>query len=433
MDAKIFFKEIYQHQVKDTSNLKSFQQKNWDAFSELGLPAIKHEEWKYTKVKNLFKDGLIYDQQASSINKDALSNFILPGTEKANHVFFVNGIYQPELTEILDSTDLLVIKTLEAASGDEDSAFVDAYLGGSYGYNSDGINALNASFSSGGAFIKVRKGAVLTQPIFIHHIADAKAGLRFSQPRILISIESLSQATIIETYNRIGTNESLTNEVIEICVEKEANLRYIKIQNEGAGANHTGTTHIRQLAKAVTHAVTITLSGSVVRNNLNMVMDGEFGESHMFGLYLLDGNTQADNHTIVDNAMPNCFSNELYKGIMDGSSSGIFNGKIFVRKDAQKTNAYQTNKNILMSENSSANTKPQLEIFADDVKCSHGCTIGKLDDDALFYLRARGISEQNAKALLLHAFAADILQQIEIEELKAYIDGLISDRLTLSI
>ncbi len=433
MDAKIFFKEIYQHQVKDASNLKSFQQKNWDAFSELGLPAIKHEEWKYTKVKNLFKDGLIYDQQASSINKDALSNFILPGTEKANHVFFINGIYQHELTEISDSTDLLVIKTLEVASGDEDTAFVDAYLGGSYGYNSDGINALNASFSSGGAFIKVRKGAVLTQPIVIHHIADAQAGLRFSQPRILISIESLSQATIIETYKRIGTNESLTNEVIEICVEKEANLRYIKIQNEGAGANHTGTTHIRQLAKAVTHAVTITLSGSVVRNNLNMVMDGEFGESHMFGLYLLDGNTQADNHTIVDNAMPNCFSNELYKGIMDGSSSGIFNGKIFVRKDAQKTNAYQTNKNILMGENSSANTKPQLEIFADDVKCSHGCTIGKLDDDALFYLRARGISEQNAKALLLHAFAADILQQIEIEDLRAYIDGLISDRLTLSI
>jgi Fe-S cluster assembly protein SufD len=433
MDAKIFFKEIYEHQEKGASNLKSFQQKNWDAFSELGLPAIKHEEWKYTKVRNLFKDGLIYDQQASSINKDALSNFILPGTEKANHVFFVNGIYQPELTEISDSTDVLVIKTLEAASGDEDAAFVDAYLGGSYGYNSDGINALNASFSSGGAFIKVRKGAVLTHPVVIHHIADAQAGLRFSQPRILISIESLSQSTIIETYNRIGTNESLTNEVMEICVEKEANLRYIKIQNEGADANHTGTTHIRQLAKAVTHAVTITLSGSVVRNNLNMVMDGEFGESHMFGLYLLDGKTQADNHTIVDNAMPNCFSNELYKGIMDGSSSGIFNGKIFVRKDAQKTNAYQTNKNILMSENSSANTKPQLEIFADDVKCSHGCTIGKLDDDALFYLRARGISEQNAKALLLHAFAADILQQIEIEPLREYIDGLISDRLTLNI
>jgi Fe-S cluster assembly protein SufD len=153
----------------------------------------------------------------------------------------------------------------------------------------------------------------------------------------------------------------------------------------------------------------------------------------MYGLYLLGGKSQVDNHTIVDNAIPNCLSNELYKGIMDDNSTGIFNGKIFVRKDAQKTNAYQSNKNILLGQNSSANTKPQLEIFADDVKCSHGCTIGKLDEDALFYLRARGISEQNAKALLLHAFAADILQQIELEDLRNYIDSLISERLTITI
>ena len=433
MDATIFFKEIYQHQENDAASLKSFQQKNWNIFTEMGLPAIKHEEWKYTRIRNLFKDGLIYDFNKSSIDKETLSSYLLPGTQQANHVFFINGIYQPELTQFADSTDLLQIKSLETASGDDDASFVNKYLGGSQAYNTDGINALNASFSSGGAFIKVKKGAVLTQPVVLHHISDSHNGLRFSQPRILVSIESLSQATIIETYNKFGNNESLTNEVIEICVEKDANLRYIKIQNEGKDSNHTGTTHIRQLDKAVTHAVTITFSGEIVRNNLNMVMDGEFGESQMFGLYLLDGKTQADNHTIVDNAMPNCYSNELYKGIMDGNSTGIFNGKIFVRKDAQKTNAYQTNKNILMGENASANTKPQLEIFADDVKCSHGCTIGKLDDDALFYLRARGISEQNAKALLLHAFAADILQQIDIEELRSYIDGLISDRLTLSI
>jgi Fe-S cluster assembly protein SufD len=160
-----------------------------------------------------------------------------------------------------------------------------------------------------------------------------------------------------------------------------------------------------------------------------MVMEAEYGESHMFGLYLLDGKTQVDNHTIVDNVMPNCFSNELYKGIMDGDSTGIFNGKIFVRKDAQKTNAYQSNKNILLSDNASANTKPQLEILADDVKCSHGCTIGKLDEEAMFYLRARGIGERNAQALLLHAFAVDILDNIKTAPLRTYIDQLISERL----
>jgi Fe-S cluster assembly protein SufD len=164
-----------------------------------------------------------------------------------------------------------------------------------------------------------------------------------------------------------------------------------------------------------------------------MVMEAEHGESHMYGLYLLEGETLADNHTIVDNAMPHCYSNELYKGIMDGHSTGVFNGKIFVRKDAQKTNAYQSNKNILIGSNSAANTKPQLEIFADDVKCSHGCTIGKLDEDALFYLRARGINVENAQALLLHAFAMDILDQIKDENVRTFANLLISKRLSFTI
>jgi Fe-S cluster assembly protein SufD len=164
-----------------------------------------------------------------------------------------------------------------------------------------------------------------------------------------------------------------------------------------------------------------------------MVMEAEHGESHMYGLYLLKGKTLADNHTIVDNAMPHCFSNELYKGIMDDASTGVFNGKIFVRKDAQKTNAYQSNKNILVGENASANTKPQLEILADDVKCSHGCTIGKLDEDALFYLRARGISADNARSMLLHAFAIDIIEQIKNEEIRAYAELLVAERLSFSM
>jgi Fe-S cluster assembly protein SufD len=206
----------------------------------------------------------------------------------------------------------------------------------------------------------------------------------------------------------------------------------VKLQNEGAGSSHTGTTHIRQFGRCNTHAVTITLSGTLVRNNLNMIMEAANSESHMYGLYLLNGKTLADNHTIVDNQMPNCLSNELYKGIMDEESTGVFNGKIFVRQDAQKTNAYQSNKNILIGNQSSANTKPQLEIFADDVKCSHGCTVGKLDENALFYLKARGIPDDKAKALLLHAFAVDVLDQIKSDAIRTYADKLISERLTYS-
>jgi Fe-S cluster assembly protein SufD len=427
MDAKVYFKDKFEQANSVSSMLGSFQQKNWDAFTKLGLPAIKHEEWKYTKIKNLFRDDLVYTVDNSAINSLDLEGISLPGTEKSNKIVFLNGIFQQALSKINDN--MLVVESLEVASNNENKSFVESHLGCSQPYHQDGINALNAAFANGGVFIKVKKGAVLNDPIVIHQVSDCQSGLRFSQPRILASIEESAEATLIEAYHKIGNHESLTNEVIEICVEKEARFRYIKLQNEGKGSNHTGTTQIQQLGKSFTHAVTITLDGGVVRNNLNMIMKAEFGECHLYGLYLLNEDTQADNHTIVDNAVPNCYSNELYKGIMDGKSSGTFNGKIFVRKDAQKTNAYQSNKNILIGDHASANTKPQLEIFADDVKCSHGCTIGKLDEDALFYLRARGISEKNAQAMLLHAFALDIVQQVEIEELKNHIDQLISDRL----
>lgn len=429
MDAIQFFTDAYEQQ-SNSLHLHAFQQSNLDAFTKLGLPAIKHEEWKYTKIRNLFKDGLTYK---TVLPEEEINFHLLKGTSEANRIVFINGLYNARLTHIVDSESALIIKSLETAAGDEDASLVKAHLGHSNDYHKDGINALNGAFVTGGVFIKVKSGAVLTQPIVIYHISNNAQGMIFSQPRILGYVGNNAEATIIETYQSTGTSETLSNEIIELCVERDANLQYIKIQDEGTHASHTGTTHIRQLEKATTQAVTISLSGAVVRNNLNMIMEAEHGESHMYGLYLLNGNTQVDNHTIVDNQMPNCFSNELYKGIMDDSSVGIFNGKIFVRKDAQKTNAYQSNKNVLIGANASANTKPQLEIFADDVKCSHGCTIGKLDEEALFYLRARGISETNAKALLLHAFAGDILQQIKHEELRNHIDELISDRLSFQI
>jgi Fe-S cluster assembly protein SufD len=189
------------------------------------------------------------------------------------------------------------------------------------------------------------------------------------------------------------------------------------------------TTHIRQIAKSYTHTVTISLNGGIIRNNLNLVLDAERCEGHLYGLYLQKGQTHVDNHTVVDNVKPNCFSNELYKGIIDEKATGVFNGKIFVQPQAQKTNAYQSNKNILLSDDASVNTKPQLEIFADDVKCSHGCTVGRLNEEGLFYLQSRGIPSKIARSLLLHAFAIDVLEHIRPEPIREYVDKLISERL----
>ena len=429
MDFNKNVKTAYTEQESKSPHLSSFQAEHWKTFSGMGIPAIKHEEWKYIPVKSLFKDDLNISSETAIIDEHIIKKSILPGTENANVVVFFNGRFQPSQT-INHEKDVLIVKSLEVAAGDEDANFVENNLGHSHAYHPDGVNALNGAFAAGGVFIKLKKGKCLAEPLIIYHFSDSSDGSRFSQPRILASIEANAQITIVETYINVGGGESLTNEVMEICTGRDSITRYIKLQNEGKHSNHTGTTHVRQLERSNTHAVTITLDGAIIRNNLNMVMEDEDAESHMYGLYLLRGNTLADNHTIVDNKMPHCESNELYKGIMDDQSSGVFNGKIFVRKDAQKTNAYQSNKNILIGDHASANTKPQLEIFADDVKCSHGCTIGKLDEDALFYLRARGISEKNAKALLLHAFASDILAQIENEAIKNYIEQLISERLS---
>ena len=429
MEATTLLQNAFDKQINSSDSLGVFHADNWRNFTSWGLPAIKHEEWKYARIRNVFNDKMILND-STTLNAESLTPHFLKGNLSNNAIVFINGIYNTTLSSISESATTLEVKSLAVAAEDEDAAFVKAHLGHSQKYHPDGINALNASFSSSGVYIKIKKGKKVEQPVVVYHITDATTGFMFSQPRILVNAEAASEVVLLETYIRLGNNESLTNEVFEICAAKDAIVNYIKIQNEGGNANHVGTTHIRQLEKCVTHAVTLTLSGKLVRNNLNMVMEAANSESHMYGLYLLNGETLADNHTIVDNQQPNCLSNELYKGIMDEKSTGVFNGKIFVRQDAQKTNAYQSNKNILIGEDASANTKPQLEIFADDVKCSHGCTVGKLDQDALFYLKARGISEQNAKALLLHAFAIDILDQIKNEEIRNYADELISERLS---
>lgn len=429
MDATTLLQNAFDKQINSSGSLGVFHADNWKNFSSWGLPAIKHEEWKYARIRNVFNDKMILNEP-TTINAESIKPHLLKGNLSSNAIVFVNGIYNTTLSSISASATTIEVKPLSVAAEDEDAAFLKAHLGHSQQYHPDGINALNAAFASSGVYIKIKKGKKVEQPVVVYHITDTTTGFMFSQPRILVNAEAASEVVLLETYIKLGSNASLTNEVFEICTAQDANVNYIKIQNEGTNANHAGTTHIRQLEKSVTHAVTLTLSGKLVRNNLNMVMEAANSESHLYGLYLLNGETLADNHTIVDNQQPNCQSNELYKGIMDEKSTGVFNGKIFVRQDAQKTNAYQSNKNILIGKNASANTKPQLEIFADDVKCSHGCTVGKLDQDALFYLKARGISEENAKALLLHAFAIDVLDQIKNEEIRDYADKLISERLS---
>jgi Fe-S cluster assembly protein SufD len=238
-----------------------------------------------------------------------------------------------------------------------------------------------------------------------------------------------SQLSIIEKFDSVGSNPVFHNFSEEWVVKEKSRLEYCKIQNDNGKSYQVTNTVIHQSDNSLLNTFTLTLNGQLVRNNLGIIIDGEHCESHFYGLYLVNGNTLADNHTVVDHKKPNSFSNEMYKGIMDGNSKGVFNGKIFVRPHAQKTNAFQSNRNILVSDSATINTKPQLEIWADDVKCSHGCTSGQLDDEALFYLRSRGIAAPIAKAMLLYAFAGEVLAPIQDETLKSYLDNLIAERL----
>lgn len=408
--------------------LAEFTGHSMTEFRRMGIPDVKHEEWKYTRVKGLFRPEMGFGSGLSVTAAD-IDPHRLPGHGDATELVFVDGRFTPALSNIRhDGKELVVMPLAEAATGAHGDK-VREYLGHSAAYHPDGIQALNSAFAGTGLFVMTRKGFTTEKPIYIYCISDSRQGYVFAQPRTLFLVEAAAQVKVAEHYITLGSNESFTNEVFELAAAQDAIVDYVKIQDEGPTASHVGTTHIRQTGRCLTNAVTISLSGRMVRNNLNMVMEAEHGESHMYGLSLLNGETHVDNHTIVDNVKPHCLSNELYKAVLDEASTGVFNGKIFVRKDAQKTNAYQSNKNILIGEKASANTKPQLEIFADDVKCSHGCTVGRLDEEAMFYLRARGLGEASARALLLHAFAVDILERIGHEPLRRHVDRRVSQRL----
>lgn len=389
------------------------------AFQKQGFPGRKNEEWKYTNLAPVLgRDYLIED--TTTLNKKDIDGLLLSSLE-ANHLVFVNGNYNKELSSV-NADEPIVISDLSQA-GD-----INEYLTASSITLNDSLTELNTALANG-VVITVKRGKVVSKPIIIHFVGDGRKGNIFSNSRNLFILEENAQATFIENYSTIGSNAHFSNNITQIVVKKDAYATYYKIQND-AKSDHVGTTQVYQPEKSNFAATTITLDGGIIRNNLNIRLSSEYSEASLVGLYMVKGNTHVDNHTLVDHAKANCYSNELYKGLLDDKSTGVFNGKIYVRQDAQKTNAFQSNKNILLSKDATMNTKPQLEIFADDVKCSHGATTGMMDEEPLFYLRSRGISEKKAKALLMHAFAADILEYIKLEPLKELLDQTILDRLS---
>jgi Fe-S cluster assembly protein SufD len=425
INTAYFGEKFNQLQSSNPENIISdIRNEGFKTFNQAGLPTFKNEEWKYTKISTLFNKEyqLSEDELKSEITVSDVDAIRLPGFENANELVFANGKFAPELSTIRSSEKELVILPLEEAAKSAYKELVAEHLDKSSRFINDGIHALNTSFIYGGIFIYVNKNQVAQHPVYLYHIADARENHTLAQPRSLVFVDKSAKLQVVETYATLGSMDSFTNEVVEIVVDTNAIVEYYKIQNDKVTASQVGTTHIRQIGKSYVHAFAVSLNGGMIRNNTDIIMEAAGNEAHMYGLYLLNGRTHVDNHTLVDNTKPNCFSNEFYKGIIDDYATGVFSGKIFVRPDAQKTNAYHA----------TVNTKPQLEIFADDVKCSHGCTVGQLDEEALFYLRTRGIGREHAQSMLLQAFAADIVEQVKIEALRNHVENLITQRLSVN-
>jgi Fe-S cluster assembly protein SufD len=395
-----------------------------ESFAKQGIPTRRHEEYKYTNIDLMLKDEFVFESSKKLISKQIEQLKFLKNSFVA---VVVNGVFSESLSTLQNLPKGLIICSLADATKNYFTIF-DSHYGKYADVNNDAFIALNTAMAKDGVFIHIAKNTIIEIPIHIIHISTANENA-IIHPRNLIVVEENVQAKIIESFETIDSKGKIFNNAItEIVISESSRVDYYKIQDEKESGYLMNTTQINQKTKSIFSTNTITLSGSLVRNNLNVVLDGEFIETHLNGLYLTKDNQLIDNHTLVDHRMPNCNSNELYKGIIDGKSTATFNGKIFVKKGAQKTNAFQSNKNILLSDDGTINTKPQLEIYADDVKCSHGTSTGKLDEDKIFYLRARGLSESSAKKLLMHAFASEVIDTIKIDVLRNYVEAKVSKR-----
>jgi Fe-S cluster assembly protein SufD len=414
------------------ASLASIRQAARARFEMVGLPTAKDEEFKYVSFRAL-EEGHFGLPYGAIIDRHQVSEHPI-GKLDAITVAFINGQYAPELSSDQVLPEGAFVGPLEDGFLSHDATILEhlgniATLAGRLGTtNDERFTDLNTAFLGEGAFVYVPRGAALDLPVHILWLSEAGHGPFAAHPRSLIVLEEGATAKVFESFiGRKGIY--FTNALSELWLGAGANLEHVKFQDETGEAVHVGNLAFTQEADSVLTSTNVNLGGKLVRNDVNVWLNGEHTETWLNGVNLALGDQAIDNHTRIDHAKPNCNSFEVYKSVLGGHAVGTFNGKIFVYEDAQKTDAKQTNQAVLLSPTATYNTKPQLEIFADDVKCTHGATIGRLHEEALFYLRSRGIPEPHAKALLIYAFAAEVLERLTVPEARAALEGLLFERL----
>ena len=410
------------HQIR-TKAIKNFELK--------GFPTKKDEAWKYTNLKSLLKNDFdVFPETKEPVGFKNVREFLINEIESYK-LIFVDGVFSSFLSDTThEDCDVCVLSS--ALTRPKYKMVVDNYFN-TIAKENNSFSELNTAFAKEGVFINIPKNTVLQKPIQIVHFSTGSEKEVMLQPRNLIVVGENSHVQIIQRHQNLSKNTTLTNSVTEIFVHTRAIVDYYKIQDDTKDSSLIDSTFVSQKQQSVASVSTFSFGGKIIRNNLEFHHEGEHITSHLNGISILDNKQHVDNNTLVNHKTPNCESHELYKGIYADKSTGVFNGKVYVHQEAQQTNAYQQNDNILLDDGASINAKPQLEIFADDVKCSHGCTIGQLDEKALFYMQSRGIPKKEAKALLLFAFGNDVVEKIKIPQLKSKISKLIAENLNVDL
>ena len=399
-------------------------------FEAEGFPTKRQEDWKYTSLKSILKhDYSVFPKSENAIEFNDVKKYFIHEIDSYK-IIFIDGKYSSHLSQTThDGIDVCLMSS--ALTKPKYQLNIENYFNKIASKN--GLSSLNTAFSHEGAYINIPKNKIVNKPIQIIHFSTGNEAALMLQPRNLIVVNENAHVQIIERHQSLTDNPVLTNSVTEIFTNKRAIVDYYKIQNDRQSASLIDNTFVNQKQESIAKVHTFSFGGKLIRNNLEFYQNGERIDSTMKGITIIGDKQHVDHNTLVHHIEPNCESHQDYKGIFNDSATGVFNGKVVVEKLAQKTNAFQANNNILMSDKASINTKPQLEIFADDVKCSHGCTIGQLDESAMFYLRSRGIPEKEARALLMFAFSNNVMDSVKIPEIKNRITKIIADKLGVNI
>ena len=417
--------------IDTTSKVHDIRTEAFGAFESKGFPTKKDEEWKYTSLNAVLKhDYNVFPKAIPTLAYEQVKKFLLNETDCYN-LIFIDGVFSSFLSETThDGLDVCVMSA--ALEKPKYKMVIDTYFN-QLANKKNSLSDLNTAFSNEGAYIQIPKNTVVPKPIQIVNFSTGTEKELLIQPRNLVIVGENAHVQIVERHQSRTENNTLNNSVTEICVKTRGIVDVYKMQNDRASASLIDSTFVSQKRDSVASVHTFSFGGNLTRNNLEFYQEGTHCVSHLNGISILNEKQHVDNHTLVKHKAPNCESHEMYKGIYDDRATGVFNGKVIVEQAAQKINAFQQNNNIIVGDKASVNTKPQLEIFADDVKCSHGCTIGQLDESALFYMQQRGIPKKEAKALLMYAFSNDALKDVKIPELKAQLNKIIAHKLDVKI